>query len=126
MENKALPYNRKDVETGLTKKKLVACTNLYITINHDEHNNLIEAFIRPSKRGGCEANLEAVGRLISLALRYKIPLVEIINQLRGIRCKSCTNYIASDKHKEKPIHYSCPDAVARALGNADNYFKNEK
>lgn len=123
MENKELPYKRKDIEVGITKKKFVACTRLYITINHDGNGNIIEMFIHPSKEGGCEGNLEAVGRLISLALRYKIPLLEVIHQLRGIRCKACTNYIASDKNKEQPIHYSCPDTIARALGNADQYFK---
>ena len=120
------PYKRKDVEHGITKDKTVACTKLFITINHDGDGNLVEAFIRPSKSGGCEANLEAIGRMVSLALRYKVPLVEIIHQLHGIRCKACTNYMTTDKNKDKPLHhFSCPDAISKALGNAHKYYKGE-
>lgn len=125
MENNTLPIKRKETEIGLTIRHETACTRLYITVNKNDEDTLIESFIRPSKRGGCEGNLEAVGRLISLAMRYKIPLLEIIEQLRGIRCKACTNKIAMLEDKSE-MHYSCPDSIARALGKADHYFKGDK
>ena len=124
MENKITPIVRNEVETGITFKHETACTRLYITMNHNGER-LIETFIQPpSRQGGCAANLAAVGRLVSLAMRYRIPLLEIIEQLRGIRCKACTNKLIDDNTSQ--IHYSCPDSIARALGKADKYFKNEK
>ena len=132
MENKeqktcasnTLPIKRRQVEEGVTILHETGCTELNITINKGEENKIIETFIRPAKEGGCRASLEAVGRLISLALRYGIPLQEVIKQLRGIRCKACT---AKSFDNELPdLHYSCPDSISRALGKADRFFKGEK
>lgn len=123
-QNKETPIKRNTVENGITIRHETACTRLYITINYNGER-IIETFIQPpSKQGGCGANLEALGRLISLAMRYKIPLLEIIEQLRGIRCKACTNKLADNA--DIGIHYSCPDSISRALGKADKYFKGDK
>lgn len=63
----------------------------YVTINHDETGNPFEVFIAVSRAGSdIHADADAIGRLISLALRMptlmeKSKVVEeIIDKLRGI------------------------------------------
>lgn len=89
---------------GVTVKLKTGCGNMYTTINHDA-SGLFEVFPKLGKNGGCAASQgEAVGRLISLALRWAVPKEDIIEQLAGIRCPS-----PSDETK------SCPDAVSISM-----------
>src|SRR5512136_2722925 len=61
------------------------------------------------KAGGCAASqLEAVGRLVSLAFRSGIEVKSIIEQLRNIRCPS------PSWEKGQRI-FSCADAIARVV-----------
>jgi ribonucleoside-diphosphate reductase alpha chain len=94
---------------GTTTKITTGCGNLYITINEDKDGRPFEVFMQMGKAGGCAASqLEAVGRLVSLALRSGIDLKSIIDQLRGIRCPS------PSWSKEGRI-FSCADAIARVI-----------
>jgi ribonucleoside-diphosphate reductase alpha chain len=54
------------------------------------------------------ADVEAIGRLISLALRSGIPMTEVYQQLRGISCDRAVGY-----GPNKVL--SVPDAIAQAL-----------
>lgn len=54
------------------------------------------------------ADVEAIGRLISLALRSGIPIAEVIQQMRGI---SCDRAVGLGPNKV----LSVPDAIAQAL-----------
>lgn len=63
----------------------------YVTINHDEQGNPLEVFIAVSRAGSdIHADADAIGRLISLALRMPTTMErtkvveEIIDKLRGI------------------------------------------
>lgn len=138
-QNKELPIKRSDIVKSITFKNKVACCTLYITIGYDETNGPIEAFVAHSKAGGCSALLEAMGRMTSLALRYKIPLESILKQLHGIRCPACTNIIIKEQEElkrknngelpdnyEKAIHFSCPDTLAKVLSKADRQLKEKK
>ena len=61
------------------------------------------------KAGGCAGSqLEAVGRLVSLAFRSGIEVKAIIEQLRNIRCPS------PSWEKGQRI-FSCADAIARVI-----------
>ena len=48
-------------------------------------------FTHTSKGGICQANLNAVTRMISLGLRSGIKIDEIEDQLKSIHCPACQN-----------------------------------
>ncbi|MDP2924061.1 MAG: ribonucleotide reductase N-terminal alpha domain-containing protein [Candidatus Omnitrophota bacterium] len=103
------PKPRPEVIFGTTTKVSTGCGNLYITINQGEDGDFFEVFTQMGKAGGCAASqLEAVGRLVSLALRGGVDLKVIIEQLKGIRCPS------PSWANGKKI-FSCADAIARVL-----------
>jgi ribonucleoside-diphosphate reductase alpha chain len=80
-----------------------------VTINIDEDGKPFELFTQMGKAGGCAASqLEATGRLVSLAFRANIEVKSIIEQLRNIRCPS------PSWEKGQRI-FSCADAIARVV-----------
>ncbi len=103
------PKPRPEVTIGTTTKVPTGCGNLYITVNQDEEGNFFEVFTQMGKAGGCAASqLEAIGRLVSLALRGGIDPKVIIEQLKGIRCPS-PSWTKGEKI------FSCADALSRVL-----------
>lgn len=105
----AYPKPRPEIICGTTSKVTTGCGNLYITINQDEEGNFFEVFTQMGKAGGCAGSqLEAVGRLVSLALRGGIDIKVIVEQLKGIRCPS------PSWANGKKI-FSCADAISRVL-----------
>ena len=103
------PKYRPEVILGTTTKVTTGCGNLYITVNQDLEGNFFEVFTQMGKAGGCAASqLEAVGRLVSLALRGGIDIKVVVEQLKGIRCPS------PSWDKGKKI-FSCADSIARVL-----------
>lgn len=69
----------------------------------------MEVFLTLGKAGGCSsAYLEALARVISLGLKYSIPIKEFIDELKNIKClQSCWC--------EGELVLSCPDAVAKVM-----------
>lgn len=103
------PRPRPEVITGTTTKVSTGCGNLYVTINVDEDIKPFELFTQMGKAGGCAASqLEALGRLVSMAFRSGIEVKSIIEQLRNIRCPS------PSWEKGQRI-FSCADAIARVI-----------
>lgn len=104
-----VPRPRPEVTNGTTSKVSTGCGNLYITINSDADGRPFEVFTQMGKAGGCAASqLEAIGRLVSLAFRSGIEVKSIIEQLRNIRCPSPS--------WEKGVRvFSCADALARVI-----------
>ena len=106
---KISPRPRPEVIIGTTTKVATGCGNLYVTINIDEEGKPFELFTQMGKAGGCAASqLEAIGRLVSLAFRSGIEVKSIIEQLRNIRCPS------PSWEKGQRI-FSCADAIARVV-----------
>ncbi|MDD5427943.1 MAG: vitamin B12-dependent ribonucleotide reductase [Candidatus Omnitrophica bacterium] len=106
---KISPRPRPNVTVGTTTKIATGCGNLYVTINEDENGQPFEVFMSMGKAGGCAmSQLEALGRLLSLALRSGIDTNSIIEQLRGIRCPS-------PSWEKGGRIFSCSDAIARVL-----------
>ena len=77
--------SRPDLLKGSTRRVETPLGTMYVTITEDEKSQPFEVFISLGKAGGAlMADVEAIGRLISLALRSGIPMREIYRQLRGI------------------------------------------
>ena len=112
--HKILPKKRPEAINGATRRMKTGCGHLYVTLNEDENNNLFELFTHMGKAGGCAASqAEAIGRLVSLALRGNIEPVEIVKQLKGIRCHS-------PSWTDGGRISSCSDAIANAI---DKYIQ---
>jgi ribonucleoside-diphosphate reductase alpha chain len=104
-----VPRERPRQIHGVTERVRTGHGNMYITINFDEAGQPFEVFGTLGKAGGCDsAQLEAISRMVSLALRSGIDAHTIIEQLRGITC--CPAW------DEGILVRSGPDAVALALG----------
>ena len=102
------PRQRPDSTIGVTKKINTGCGHLYVTINTDERG-VCEIFTQMGKVGGCaSAQLEAIARLISLALRSNIKVESIAKQIRAIRCPS-------PMWSKGKMILSCADGIANAL-----------
>lgn len=109
ISQKVTPRKRPEVIKGTTRLMTTGCGKLYVTINEDENGNLFELFTQMGKAGGCASSqAEAIGRLISLALRGNIEPIEIEKQLRGISCHSPA-WAAGGKIA------SCSDAISKAI-----------
>lgn len=103
------PRPRPQMTTGTTSKIKTGCGNLYVTINNDEKGKPFEVFNQMGKAGGCASSqLEALGRMISLALRSGISSQDIVTQLRGIRCP-----VPAWEQGARVL--SCADAMSRVL-----------
>jgi ribonucleoside-diphosphate reductase alpha chain len=101
--------NRPSVLRGTTRRLPSPLGDLYVTVNEDENGKPFEVFATLGKAGGAAmADVEAIGRLISLALRSGITLQDIYTQLRGI---SCDRAVGIGPNKV----LSVPDAIAQAL-----------
>jgi ribonucleoside-diphosphate reductase alpha chain len=101
---------RKKVLSGSTTEVTTGCGHLYVTVNKDGEEP-IEVFATLGKAGDCEkCQNEAITRLVTLGLRYEIPLFEIHKQLNGLRCPKP----AFGGGKDGNV-LSCPDAISRVL-----------
>jgi len=108
-KEKLHPRPRGRITYGMTIETRTGCGDLYVTINEDEEGNPFEVFAQLGKGGGCSASqTEAIGRLVSLALRSGIPWEQVAKQLKGISCDRPWGL-----GEEKVL--SCADAVAKAL-----------
>ena len=106
---KIIPRKRPEMIKGSTRLMKTGCGHLYITINEDDKGQLFELFTSMGKAGGCASSqAEAIGRLISLALRSNIEPEVITNQLKGVRCHQPA------WHSGGQI-LSCADAIAMAI-----------
>ena len=94
---------------GYTMKMMSPLGDLYVTINEDDQGRPFEVFCTLGKAGGAAmADAEAIGRLVSLALRSGIPIARVKDQLRGI---SCDRAVGVGPNKV----LSAPDAVGQAI-----------
>jgi ribonucleoside-diphosphate reductase alpha chain len=101
--------SRPDVLRGTTIRKETPLGVMFVNVTEDERGQPFEVFINLGKAGGSAmADAEAMGRLISLALRSGIPMPEIHRQLRGI---SSDRAVGLGPNKV----LSVPDAVGLAI-----------
>jgi ribonucleoside-diphosphate reductase alpha chain len=101
--------SRPELLRGTTRRLETPLGTLYVTITEDDRGQPFEMFMSLGKAGGAlMADVEAIGRLISLALRSGVPLKEIHRQLRMI---SSDRAVGLGPHKV----LSVPDAVGIAI-----------
>ena len=99
---------RPTVVSGVTERVRTGHGNMFVTINFDEERHPFEVFIAMGKAGGCDsAQLEAISRLTTLALRSGVDPGQVIQHLRGITC--CPAW------DEGTLVRSAPDALALVL-----------
>jgi ribonucleoside-diphosphate reductase alpha chain len=112
-EGKLAPRKRPKVTTGVTERVNTGCGYIYVTVNFD-NRGISEVFSTLGKAGGCAAaQLEAISRLTSVALRSGIDVDSIVKHLRGIRCPSIA-------WEQGHAILSCADAIASVL---EKYIK---
>jgi len=105
---KRLPRDRPDSLPSVTDKIKTGFGNLYLTISY-YNNRPFEVFASIGKSGySTMADAEALGRLISLALRSGVDSREVIAQLKGIGG-------SEPVFTEGGLVQSIPDAIAKVL-----------
>jgi len=115
-EGRLAPRKRPKVTRGVTERVNTGCGYIYVTVNFDQQG-ISEVFSTLGKAGGCAAaQLEAISRLTSLALRSGIDIESIVKHLRGIRCPSIA-------WEQGHATLSCADAIASVL---EKYIKKEE
>ncbi|MEO8478799.1 MAG: adenosylcobalamin-dependent ribonucleoside-diphosphate reductase, partial [Gemmatimonadota bacterium] len=101
--------SRPEVLKGSTRRLQTPLGDLYVNITEDDKGQPFEIFMSLGKVGGAlMADVEAMARLVSLALRSGISMKEVYRQLRGI---SSDRAIGLGPNKV----LSVPDAVGIAL-----------
>ena len=89
------------------------CGKMFVNVGHLKYGEgkeqMVEIFANHGKAGGCaSAQNEAIGRIVSLALRCNVDPEKIVHQLKGITC-----------HEKSGLGpnaiLSCPDAMGKAL-----------
>lgn len=107
-KGKVKPKERPMMVTGTTQKIKTGYGNMYVTINEDD-SGIFEVFVTMGKSGGYTSSFtEALGRLISVALRSGVDPNEIVEHLRGIRSPQVI-FDNGDKI------LSIPDGIAKAI-----------
>jgi len=101
---------RPDIVFGFTQKVKTGLGELYLTVNEVD-GKPFEVFATIGKSGrSVTAKAEAIGRLVSLALRSGVDVADIVGQLKGIGGENPV-------FQKKGLLLSIPDAVARVLEN---------
>ncbi|MFB6166966.1 MAG: ribonucleoside-diphosphate reductase, adenosylcobalamin-dependent, partial [Candidatus Nanohaloarchaea archaeon] len=109
------PRERPEIISGTTQKIDTGYGGMFVTINEDQ-DGIFEVFLQLGKSGGyTQSFTDAIGRLVSTALRAGIDEEEVIEQLEGIRSPR----VAWDNSEQI---LSVPDGVAKAM---ERYLSGE-
>lgn len=105
---------RNDYLEGGTFRCKTGCGWLYVTVNFQD-GKPIEIMTRLGKSGVCAASqLEAIGRIVNVAISHGAQMEEIIKNLDGIRCQTPSGDILS-----------CADGIAKKLKQAMETNRNK-
>ncbi len=82
------------------------CGSIRVIIDHDDDGNLHECFVLTA--GGCAANNESTGRIISTMLQNGIHVGTIVEQLKKVKCINAMRSSSSQGN-------SCSDVIGKCL-----------
>ena len=92
---------------GLKRKIMTGCGSMHVVAMFDPvTGELLEAYLSKGSTGGCQSNLAAVSRLISLSARAGVDVYTIVDQLQ-----SCMAY---------PSYYNRTYGVDFMISDVDN------
>lgn len=100
---------------GMKRKLMTGCGSMHLQAWYDpDTGDIMEVFIGKGSSGGCEKNLTAMTRLISVSLRGGVPFDYVMDQLES--CGGCSAYKVRQvaKHDTSPGS-SCATAIAKSL-----------
>lgn len=101
-----------DAVKAIRYRAKTGCGSIYVLVSYDDQFNPVETFIEMGKSGGCAFTWSnALGRVISVALRAGIQTEEIIKQLKNVRCYNPLSRVVNKKEEVA----SCVDAIANVL-----------
>ena len=108
---------------GLKKKLAGGCGSLHLQVYFDRTTGkMSEVFINKGGTGGCNSNLNALSRMISISLRAGVDVNDVADQLAStINCPS----FASSRAKGINLSpgSSCASAVGKALIDLNKEFQ---
>lgn len=108
---------------GLKRKLTGGCGSIHLQVYFDrETGKMTEVFINKGGSGGCNSNLNALSRMISIALRAGVDVKDVADQLSStINCPS----FASSRAKGINLSpgSSCAGAVSKALIDLNKEFQ---
>jgi ribonucleoside-diphosphate reductase alpha chain len=114
---------RNDVVFGYTIKIKYLDHSFYITLNFDEEKRLLEIFVNASSTSPeINAYIQALARMISNQLKYRVPIEKIIKHLDGLDSGTST-LVKFPMQKKSKFIKSIPDLLAKVLmfyGNFDS------
>lgn len=110
---------------GVTERLDTGCGKVYLTVNYDPDNGeVIETFITTGSDGGCLVYTEATSRLVSMAIRAGVPILDIVEQLKSTH--SCPSWmLAKGKGRKLSPGKSCASSIGTAMEKVirENGFK---
>jgi ribonucleoside-diphosphate reductase alpha chain len=108
---------------GLKKKLTGGCGSLHLQVYFDkETGKMTEVFVNKGGGGGCNSNLNALSRMISIALRAGVDVKDVADQLAStINCPSFAS--ARAKGINLSPGSSCASAVGKALIDLNKEFQ---
>lgn len=100
---------------GKERHLTTGCGSLHCTAFFDPiTGDLLETYLSKGSSGGCQSNLAAVSRLMSLSARAGVDVETIVDQLKS--CMSCPSYAVRSATKHDTSKGNCcPTAVGNAL-----------
>ena len=110
---------------GKERHLTTGCGSLHCAAFFDpDTGELLETYLSKGSTGGCQSNLAAVSRLMSLSARAGVDVYTIVDQLKS--CMACPSYAvrSATKHDTSKGN-SCPVAVGNALIEMYKEIKNE-
>ena len=104
------------IRVGMTHEIMTGHGKVYFTVNLDKAGRPCEVFTNGAKNGSVNAaNLEAMGRLISIALQEGTPIEKLAKTIENINDGTCV-WDRLDEGDDKPACItSIPDAMGKVL-----------